>query len=206
MSSWNPDIFEKAWNFATRHHQGQTYGGTKEGERMPYINHIGSVATEIMWALQFDENADADLAVQCAVLHDTIEDTPVTYEFIEKEFGTAVAKGVLALSKNPRFPTKDEQIRDSLRRIKQQPIEVWMVKLADRIANLSYPPHHWNNKKILSYRDEAMIIHTELHSASFVLAQRLQNRIETYPQYLQQESMAKLITPANHAATEFKRF
>jgi len=143
--------------------------------------------------------------VQCAVLHDTIEDTLVTYEFLKEEFGLAVADGVLALSKNPRFPTKDEQIRDSLRRIKQQPKEVWMVKLADRIANLSYPPHHWNNKKILSYRDEAIVIHTELHTASAVLAQRLKKRIDIYPKYLQQETNVSLITPTGYGTQNLKR-
>ncbi len=140
------------------------------------------------------------------MLHDTIEDTLVTYEFLEEEFGSAVADGVLALSKNPRLPTKDEQIRDSLRRIKQQPKEVWMVKLADRIANLSYPPHHWNNNKILSYRDEAIVIHSELHTASSVLAQRLQKRIEIYPKYLQEEVMVTLMTSTSYGAQDLKRF
>lgn len=32
MNSWSPDIYSKAWDFATKAHKGQTYGGKKENE------------------------------------------------------------------------------------------------------------------------------------------------------------------------------
>ena len=38
---WDPEIYLKAWHFATRAHDGQTYGGPEEGMRVAYINHIG---------------------------------------------------------------------------------------------------------------------------------------------------------------------
>ena len=47
---------------------------------------------EITWALKDDTAADSALAVQCALLHDTIEDTAATYEIVHSEFGEAVAK------------------------------------------------------------------------------------------------------------------
>ena len=78
MNHWHPDIFAKAWAFASRQHNGQTYGGAQEGERIEYISHIASVAMEITWALKDDTAADSALAVQCALLHDTIEDTAAT--------------------------------------------------------------------------------------------------------------------------------
>ena len=95
-----------------------------------------------------------------------------------------MADGVQALSKNTSLPTKAEQMRDSLDRIRQQPAEIWMVKMADRITNLYHPPHYWNNEKILAYRDEAQLIHDELLTADFGLAQRLQAKINAYPQFL----------------------
>lgn len=76
--NWNQDIYIKAWDFATIAHHGQTYGGPKEGQRIEYINHIGSVAMELIWALSQTTDIDGSLAIQCALLHDTIEDTAVT--------------------------------------------------------------------------------------------------------------------------------
>ncbi|MCH8620289.1 HD domain-containing protein [Undibacterium sp. TS12] len=183
MGRWNPDIYEKAWVFASRQHNGQSYGGRVAGERVEYINHIGSVAMEIIWALQDNELADSALAVQCALLHDTIEDTGASHALIQAEFGQAVADGVLALSKNTSLD-KVQQMPDSLARIRQQPAEIAMVKMADRITNLYHPPHYWDNQKILSYRDEALVIHAALHEANAALAQRLMQKIEAYPQFL----------------------
>lgn len=184
MTHWHPDIYAKAWSFASKQHSGQTYGGAQEGERIEYINHIASVAMEITWALQSDTSANSALALQCALLHDTIEDTDTSYSILHSEFGEAVANGVLALSKNEALPTKEAQMRDSLERIKQQPREVWMVKMADRITNLYHPPHYWTNEKILAYRDEALVIYQELYTANTQLAQRLQQKIAAYPQFL----------------------
>jgi len=57
---------------------------------------------------------------------------------------------------------------------------VWMVKMADRIANLQPPPAHWTRDKIAAYRDEAAQIHAALRQASPLLAQRLLDKITTY--------------------------
>jgi hypothetical protein len=179
MASWQPDLYAKAWQFATRYHHGQSYGGPNEGEQIAYINHLASVAMEVTWALQFDSEADGNLAVQCALLHDVIEDTPVSFDQLEATFGAPVAHGVLALSKNADLP-KAEQLPDSLVRILKQPREIAMVKLADRISNLYHPPFYWGNGKIHSYQDEAKIIHAALGDACPPLAQRLQQKIDIY--------------------------
>ncbi|MEW5956291.1 MAG: HD domain-containing protein, partial [Chloroflexota bacterium] len=154
MSNWSPDVFAQAWNFATRYHQGQTYGGPEEGMYIDYLNHIASVAMEVIWALPATPAADGNLALQCALLHDTIEDTVVTYKLVLEHFGLEVANGVLALTKDATLSTRAEQMADSLQRIRQQPPEIWMVKLADRITNLYHPPYYWDNEKIEVYRQE----------------------------------------------------
>lgn len=183
MNQWSPDIFAGAWQFATRHHQGQTYGGPTEDTHIDYINHIGSVAMEVIWGLPAVPDADGNLAIQCALLHDVVEDTEVTIEQVAGEFGERVAAGVLALTKDADLPTKAARIEDSLRRIRQQPPEVWMVKMADRITNLYHPPWYWDSRKIEAYRREAMTIHEALHSANEALANRLQAKIEAYKQF-----------------------
>jgi (p)ppGpp synthase/HD superfamily hydrolase len=186
MSRWNAETYARAWAYATRHHASQTYGGTMEGERIPYINHIASVAMEVM-AVSQEEDFDANLAIQCALLHDTLEDTAATFEEIQTQFGIAVANGVLALTKDQQVADRSQQMSDSLRRIKLQPAEVWMVKLADRVTNLYHPPFYWNNQKILSYRDEAILIYDALHTASPTPAKRLQCMIDRYPTFLRVE-------------------
>jgi len=47
--------------------------------------------------------------------------------------------GVSALSKDEAVP-KEKELEDSLHRIREQPAEILMVKLADRITNLQPPP------------------------------------------------------------------
>ena len=101
---------------------------------------------------------------------------------MKAEFGQAVAAGVLALTKDMALP-KEQQLADSLRRIRHQPPEVWMVKLADRISNLQPPPSHWTKQKSASYREEALQIHEALREASPSLAKRLLAKIESYRGY-----------------------
>ena len=181
MNLWSPDLFQKAWRFAARYHAGQTYGGANEGERIDYLVHIGSVAMEVAWGLTALPMPNPDLAIQCALLHDTLEDTAATYDQLRAEFGGEVADGVQALTKNGRFPDKTEQMADSLRRIQTQPYEVWMVKLADRISNLQAPPYYWDRAKIAAYRAEGQQIYDALHPAHAPLAARLAAKIAQYP-------------------------
>jgi (p)ppGpp synthase/HD superfamily hydrolase len=184
VSTWSPDAFAKAWHFASLCHAGQTYAGPEKGQAFDYLTHVGSVAVELIWALPTASDANGDLAVQCAVLHDVIEDTDATYDLVAESFGQAVADGVLALSKDPALPTKAEQMKDSLRRIRRQPKEIWMVKMADRITNLAPPPYYWDEAKIEAYRQEAIVIHDALHTANETLADRLQEKIDQYKRFL----------------------
>jgi (p)ppGpp synthase/HD superfamily hydrolase len=180
-TSWDREIFLKAWNFASINHSGQRYGGKNPNQYMDYLTHIGMVSMEIIWALQNSgDKLNANLAIQCAILHDTIEDTGVKYQDLADEFGVHVADGVLALTKNKNIDSKALQMTDSLERIKLQPREVWMVKMADRISNLDGAPFYWDNDKIISYRDEAQIIYNELSRANDILSERLKKRINGY--------------------------
>lgn len=149
------------------------------GSELPYVIHVGMVCMEVMAALTVEPGRDGDLAVQCALLHDVIEDTKTTYALVAAEFGKPVADGVLALTKNDALE-KVLQMADSLARIREQPHEVWMVKLADRISNLQPPPVYWTKEKIAAYRAEAEMIHAALRGASDFLAERLWGKITAY--------------------------
>lgn len=177
---FSQEVFIKAWNFASSAHRNQTLPGSD----LPYINHIGNVTMEILAAVFAAPVAFPELAIQCALLHDTIEDTDITYDQIEAEFGENVASGVLSLSKNTDLPSKQAQMLDSISRIKEQPKEIWMVKLADRITNLQPPPHYWDQKKTAGYLKEAELIFDNLASAHETLEERLRQKIQNYSKYI----------------------
>ena len=175
---WSQDLYIKTYKFAAEAHKDQKVPGSD----LPYIAHLTFVCMEIMGMLQEEETAAPDLAIQCALLHDCIEDQGCAHQQLADLFGRRVADGVQALSKNPALP-KARQMPDSLARIQQQPSEIWMVKMADRITNLQPPPAHWSVDKIAAYRLDAIAILDALGSASPYLAARMQDKIETYAQY-----------------------
>jgi (p)ppGpp synthase/HD superfamily hydrolase len=172
---WSQDRYTAASRFAAVAHAGQHMPGTE----LPYLLHVTLVAMEVSAALRAVPGHDEDLALQCALLHDTIEDSAVTFEQLEATFGRPVAAGVLALTKDEELP-KAEQMPDSLRRIGEQPREIWLVKLADRVVNLQPPPKHWARDKIEAYKAESRTILAALGAASPLLASRLAEKIEAY--------------------------
>lgn len=180
MNSWNQDHYLKAWNFASNIHNGQKI----PGREIPYINHIGLVAMEAAAAISTESINNPDVLILCALLHDAIEDTPTTYEELKKIFGLEIADGVLSLTKNKDLASKTKQMQDSIKRIREQSREVWMVKLCDRITNLQPPPAHWDKEKIANYQKEALFILEQLGEASPFLAERLKAKIDNYNRYL----------------------
>lgn len=176
MSTKHSDAVPQALRFAAQAHTGQTVPGTD----LPYLLHLAQVMAEVQGALLIEPAPDGELSVLCAILHDVVEDTPTTEADVAARFGKAVAAGVAALSKDAQL-AKAERMADSLARIRLQPKAVWKVKLADRITNLQPPPAHWSRDKCLRYVEEAGRILAALGPASATLAQRLEDRIETYP-------------------------
>ena len=76
MALWSQDKYIKALRNAAEAHNGQLFPGTD----LPYLLHISLVSMEVMTAITTDQNKrDGDLAVQCALLHDVIEDADPRY-------------------------------------------------------------------------------------------------------------------------------
>ena len=126
---------KKAVEFATRAHEGQM---RKSGE--PFINHplaVKKILTE--WGMDED-------TIIAGVLHDTVEDTPVTLEDIKNEFGETVAFLVDGVTKlgAARSGMRDidtylPETRDNFLRLMialGADIRVLIIKLADRLHNL----------------------------------------------------------------------
>ncbi|MCU0491616.1 MAG: HD domain-containing protein [Chloroflexaceae bacterium] len=182
MNIWSQETYLKASRFAAQAHRGQLVPGTE----LPYLLHLSMVSMEVIAALQGDARFDGELALQCAWLHDTLEDTAISYATLAQEFSPQIADGVSALTKDSRL-AKPLQMTDSLRRIKLQPPEVAMVKLADRITNLQRPPAHWTKAKTGQYRDEALEIYHALKDANAFLAARLLAKIEAYAVFVEDQ-------------------
>lgn len=183
-TEWSREKYFKALKFAAEAHKNQIIPGID----LPYAVHASHVAMEIIAALAKETVEKPNLAVQCALIHNCFEDTYIVYDDILNQFGSYVADGLLALSIDGDVgitedgPQRDFlQLEDSLRRIKRQPREIWMVKMADSITSLQPPPGHWNDEKIEQNKLGAELIHRELASASEYLGNRLRLKIDTYP-------------------------
>ena len=162
----------------------KAHGEQKTPEGLPYAFHIVSVANEIinslsMHRISYDE---ANVAIACALLHDVNEDTQkrVTRDVMNMPSEDIVISGVEALTKDETLPSKQEQMIDSLKRLKFEPKCVQMVKLADRITNLAPAPLFWNKAKRKSYVEEAKLIYKALKDSNPYLAQKLKSKIDNY--------------------------
>ncbi len=121
---------EKAYKLAFDAHKAQLrYSG------QPYIIHPIAVANILL-----DFGMDAQ-SVVAAILHDTVEDTDIELERIEKEFGKDIANLVDGVTKLGRVPlsTKEEQQAENIRKMllaMSHDIRVIIIKLADRLHNM----------------------------------------------------------------------
>ena len=134
----------RAFQYAYDGHNGQN---RKSGE--PYITHPLHVAIYLC-ELNFDKET-----IAAALLHDLIEDTEISYDDIEKEFGDEVADivdGVTKLDKI-KYSTNEEAKADAIRKMviaMSKDIRVLILKLADRLHNIQTIEYHqdWKQEKI----------------------------------------------------------
>lgn len=168
-------LYQNAIEFAGEKHYSHKMPAVKAN----YLVHLSNVAMEVLIASFYTKNFDVNFAVQVAILHDTLEDTDTSFMELETEFGSKIAQGVLALTKDEYVPLQ-EQMTDSIARIKAFSHEVWAVKLADRITNLQTPPSHWHKDRTLRYKNESDLIYKELKDGNSYLAKRLKEKIKLY--------------------------
>mgnify|MGYP002707407719 CR=1 FL=1 len=136
-------VIRKAYEFALKAHGDQK---RKSGE--PYIIHPLEVAY-IITTLELD-----DESICAALLHDVVEDTDVTREDIEREFGPNVLElvdGVTKLGKIASYVDKEEQQVENYRKFfmaMAKDIRVLMIKLADRLHNMRTLKHLSDDRKV----------------------------------------------------------
>jgi len=173
------DIYSKAIIFAAKAHRGQSIPGSE----IPYIVHCARVCYEAVSVAEQRKDLDHKLLINCALLHDTLEDTASNYNDILSAFGEDTAEGVLALTKNKSIE-KNLRMEDSLLRIGKMTPEIAIVKMADRITNLDQPPDHWDNEKISAYLEESEIIFLHLEGSDKTASKRLMAKIINYRKFV----------------------
>ncbi len=123
-------LIHRGYLVAVRAHEGQF---RKTGE--PYITHPLAVA-----AMLAEYGLDAD-TVAAALLHDTVEDTGMTLEEVERDFGKTVASLIDGVTKldRVRYFTKEDQQAATIRKMviaMARDVRVLLIKLADRLHNI----------------------------------------------------------------------
>ena len=152
-------LVKRAYEYAKKNHGDQC---RKSGE--PYIIHPVQVAY-ILSTLGLDEHT-----ICAALLHDVLEDTPITYEDIQNEFGTEIAEMVDGVTKFKKLDiaSEEEQQVKNYRKMflaMGKDIRVILIKLADRLHNM----------RTLEYlrKDRQIAISTETMNLYAPLANRL---------------------------------
>lgn len=144
-----------AFVFAAEAHSAQRrYSGD------PYIVHTLGAAS-VLADMQLDTET-----LEAALLHDVIEDTPVTVEQLKERFGeeiTTLVDGVTKLGKLPFKNVLDYQA-ENLRKmflVMAKDIRVVLIKLADRLHNMNTIQAHKREKQI-SIAQETLEIYAPL--------------------------------------------
>ncbi|NRB11200.1 MAG: bifunctional (p)ppGpp synthetase/guanosine-3',5'-bis(diphosphate) 3'-pyrophosphohydrolase [Rickettsiaceae bacterium] len=128
--NFNEELVSKAIEFAVKYHGSQI---RESGE--PYYNHPIAVG-EIIAQMCLDTDS-----IVTALLHDTIEDTKLTYDDIKEHFGLEVANLVEGVTKLTKIEFIPENVRqaENFRKLllaMSDDIRVLLVKLADRLHNM----------------------------------------------------------------------
>ena len=123
------DMVRLAFEFAAKAHEGQL---RRSGD--PYITHPLATAY-ILARMRIDLNI-----ITAALLHDVPEDTPVTLEEIEKNFGPDIASMIRGITKLGKLKYRGiERYIENLRKMfvaMAEDIRVMIIKFADRVHNL----------------------------------------------------------------------
>jgi len=129
------ELVRKAYELAAEAHEGQ-----KRASGEDYVTHVVEVATLLA---QFKLDT---ASLVSALIHDVVEDTPITLTDIEEEFGYEVGQIVDGVTKIGRveFRSHTEQQVENYRKLllsMAQDARVILIKLADRLHNMRTLEH-----------------------------------------------------------------
>lgn len=198
VQSYNPeadtDIIREAYYFAEKHHEGQ-----KRNSGEDYIVHPFNVA-----CILAEMNMDVSTII-AGLLHDTIEDTSVTYDDVKEKFGEEVADLVDGVTKLKMlsYQTKQEKQAENIRKMvlaMAKDIRVIIVKFADRLHNMRTLEYMTPEKK----HDKALeTIEIYAPLADRLGMSRVKSELEDLSlRYLDPENYYKLVDMINKRRSE----
>jgi len=148
-------LIKKAFKISLEAHKNMR---RKSGE--PYILHPLSVAQICIKELGLDSTS-----IICALLHDVVEDTDLTLDYLEKEFGKPVSKICDGLTKisgffSPEISKQAENFKKMILTISDD-LRVVLIKLADRLHNMR-TLDSMNRKSQIKIASESIYIYAPL--------------------------------------------
>ncbi|MEW6082342.1 MAG: bifunctional (p)ppGpp synthetase/guanosine-3',5'-bis(diphosphate) 3'-pyrophosphohydrolase [Bacillota bacterium] len=148
-------LIERAYEFAREAHNGQYRDSGEE-----YIEHPLCVAA-ILAELELDA-----ASIAAGLLHDVVEDTKVSLDQLEKEFGSEIALLVDGVTKLGRleYRSQEEVQAENLRKMflaMAKDIRVIIIKLADRLHNMR-TLNHLSSSRQIEIANETLDIYAPL--------------------------------------------
>ena len=187
--AYNTEMIEKAYRMANEAHKDAR---RRSGE--PYICHPLAVARLVL-----DLGMDTE-SIAAALLHDVVEDTPITIEEVKSAFGAEVAllvDGVTKLTKI-QFSSIEEQQAENLRKMllaMSQDVRVMIIKLCDRLHNMR-TGDAWPEQKRRDKARETMEVYAPIANRLGILniKEELEDRSLHYLDPVGYEEISKLLS------------
>jgi guanosine-3',5'-bis(diphosphate) 3'-pyrophosphohydrolase len=144
-------LVSRAADFAARRHANHRRKGASSE---PYVNHLVEVGRLLAEATAGEDSA----LVAAGLLHDTLEDTPTTFEELEAQFGRDVASLVSEVTDDKSLP-KAERKRRQVDNAASKSERARLIKIADKTSNVRAlahsPPADWDVGRMIEYVDWA---------------------------------------------------
>jgi len=191
-------LIKKAFKISLEAHKDMR---RKSGE--PYILHPLAVAQICVKELGLDSKS-----IICALLHDVVEDTDITLNYLEKEFGKTVSKICDGLTKisgffSPEISKQAENFKKMILTISDD-LRVILIKLADRLHNMR-TLDSMNRKSQIKIASESIYIYAPLahRLGIFSIKTELEDLYLKYTNYKDYISIVKKLSSSKEKRDKF---
>ena len=191
-------LVKKAFKISLEAHKDMR---RKSGE--PYILHPLAVAQICVKELGLDSTS-----IICALLHDVVEDTDITLNYLEKEFGKPVSKICDGLTKisgffSPEISKQAENFKKMILTISDD-LRVILIKLADRLHNMR-TLDSMNRKSQIKIASESIYIYAPLahRLGIFSIKTELEDLYLKYTNYKDYISIVKKLSSSKEKRDKF---